>query len=260
MVVKPLLYECEVMHRRLKPELKRFDYRIFMLSFDLDDIPKRAFLSHNRFNLYSINDQDHIDLGEKGIKANLLTWLDGQKIDVPQDVKIRLITLPRVLGYGFNPVSFFYLSQADGTPLFAVAEVVNTYREMKLFLVDQDGEKSWKKKVAKDFYVSPFSDPGDAFDFRIGLPADSLSITINNITQGELTLTSGFQGSARELTSARLFSYAFKYPLLSLKVITMIHWQALKLWLKKVRYFKKADRLEHQTEILRPHSSLSKKS
>ncbi|MDB4500727.1 DUF1365 domain-containing protein [Akkermansiaceae bacterium] len=253
------LYECDVMHRRLKPELKRFDYRIFMLSFDLDEIPTPTFLSHNRFNLYSLNDSDHIDLGKLGIKANLLAWLAEQKIEVPADVRIRLVTLPRVLGYGFNPVSFFYLSNSDGTPLFAVAEVVNTFREMKLFVVDQDGEDAWKKKVVKDFYVSPFSDPGDAFNFRLGLPSDKLRVTIDNLTDDVVTLTSTVRGISRELTSARLLAFSIKYPLLSLKVITMIHWQALKLWLKKVRYFKKTDRLEHQTEVLRPHSSLSKK-
>jgi DUF1365 family protein len=258
--MSPALFECEVMHRRLKPEQKRFDYRIFMLSVDLDAIPTPTFLSHNRFNLYSLNDTDHIDLGHPGgIKANLLAWLAGQKIEVPDDVKVRLVTLPRILGYGFNPVSFFYLNKADGTPLFAVAEVVNTYREMKLYLVDQDGAGIWKKRIAKDFYVSPFSDPGDAFDFRLGLPREKLRVTINNLTDNEVTLTSTIRGSARNLSSLRLLGYAFKYPLLSLKIITMIHWQALKLWLNKVSHFKKSDRPEAQTNVLRPHSSLTKK-
>ncbi|MDE0859003.1 MAG: DUF1365 domain-containing protein [Akkermansiaceae bacterium] len=258
--MRAALYECDVMHRRLKPEQKRFDYRIFMLSVDLDAIPTPTFLSHNRFNLYSLNDADHIDLGHPGgIKANLLAWLAGQKIEVPNDVKVRLVTLPRILGYGFNPVSFFYLNKADGTPLFAVAEVVNTYREMKLYLVDQDGAEIWKKRIAKDFYVSPFSDPGDAFDFRLGLPREKFRVTINNLTENEVTLTSTVRGSARDLTSLRLVAYAFKYPLLSLKIITLIHWQALKLWLNKVRFYKKSDRPEAQKEVLRPHSSLTKK-
>ncbi|MEJ6561460.1 MAG: DUF1365 domain-containing protein [Akkermansiaceae bacterium] len=255
------LYECEVMHRRLKPELKRFDYRIFMLSIDLDAIPTPAFLSHNRFNLFSINDADHIDLGHPGgIKPNLLAWLAEQKIEVPPDVKIRLVTLPRMLGYGFNPVSFFYLSNPDGSPLFAVAEVVNTFREMKLYLIDQKGDTSWQKKIAKNFYVSPFSDPADAFDFRLGHPTEKLRVTINNITESEVSLTSTVRGQQQKLTSVRLLLYTFKYPLLTLKIITMIHWQALKLWLKKAPYFKKADRPEAQTDVLRPHSSLSKKS
>ncbi len=253
------LYECQVMHRRLKPEQKRFDYRIFMLSIDLDAIPTPTFLSHNRLNLFSLNDADHIDLGHPGgIKPNLLAWLAEQKIKVPPDVKVRLVTLPRMLGYGFNPVSFFYLSKSDNTPLFAVAEVVNTYREMKLYLIDQKGDASWQKQIAKNFYVSPFSDPADAFDFRLGLPTEKLRVTINNITESQVSLTSTIRGHQQELTSRRLLTYAFKYPLLTLKIITLIHWQALKLWLKKVPYFKKADRPEAQTDVLRPHSSLKK--
>jgi len=244
------------MHRRLKPEQKRFDYRIFMLSFDLDAIPKKPFLSHNRLNLFSINDADHIDLGlPGGIKPNLLAWLAQQKVEVPPGVKVRLVTLPRMLGYGFNPVSFFYLSNPDNSPLFAVAEVVNTYREMKLYLIDQKGENSWKKKVSKNFYVSPFSDPADTFDFRLGHPTKDLKVTINNLTGNELTLTSTIHGLQKELTRSRLLLYAFKYPLLTLKIITMIHWQALKLWLKKVPYFKKSHNPESQTNLLRPHPS-----
>ena len=253
------LYECDVMHRRLQPEQKCFDYRIFMVSVDLDEIPELPLLSHNRFNLYSINDRDHIDLGKEGIKANLLAWLAKQEIEVPQDVKIRLVTLPRVLGYGFNPVSFFHLSTADGTPLFAVAEVVNTYREMKLYLVDQPGEDLWHKKIAKNFYVSPFSDPGDTFDFRLGVPSEKLRVTINNLTDDIVSLTSTVRGTEIALTSWRLLIFAVKYPLLSFKVIAMIHWQAFKLWIKKVHYFKKTDLKKSQTDLLRPHSSLTKK-
>jgi len=254
------LYECDVMHRRLKPKQKRFDYRIFMLSFELGSLPKTRWLGHNRFNLFSINDGDHIDLGKDGgIRGNLIAWLEKQSITVPDDAIIRLVTLPRVLGYGFNPVSFYYLSNADGTPLFAVAEVVNTFREMKLYVIDQDGDESWKKHVTKNFYVSPFSDPGDAFDFNLGLPSDKLTVKINNISGGETSLVSSVRGESRPVTSARLFWYAFKYPLLSLKVITMIHWHALKLWIRKVPFFRKSDRRQSQQDVLRPHSSLTKK-
>ena len=137
-----MIYECQVMHRRLKPKQKRFDYRIFMLSLDLEKLPKVSWLGYNRFHLFSLNDADHINMGQPGgIRVNLLAWLSRQEIDVPEDVTVRLVTFPRVLGYGFNPVSFYYISK-DGKPLFAVAEVVNTYREMKLYLIDQGGENS----------------------------------------------------------------------------------------------------------------------
>ncbi|MEJ6580203.1 MAG: DUF1365 domain-containing protein [Akkermansiaceae bacterium] len=253
------LYECDVMHRRLKPMQKRFDYRVFMLKVDLDELPKVTFLGLNRFNLFSLHDHDHIDLGHPGgIKANLFAWLTEQKIDFPSDARVELVTLPRVLGYSFNPVSFFYFSNPDGTPLFAVAEVVNTYREMKLYLVDQQRPDAWQKTVPKEFYVSPFSDVRDSFDFNLGLPDDKLAVKINNLSEGEVSLVSGIQGRACPLTASRLLWFAFKYPLLSLKIIVMIHWQALKLWIRKVPHFAKASLPESQTGVLRPHSSLTK--
>lgn len=252
------IYECDVMHRRLKPMQKRFDYRIFMLSVDLDELPNVRFLGLNRFNFFSLNDRDHVNLGKPGgIRPNLEAWMAGQGITCPADARIRLITLPRVLGYAFNPVSFYFISAQDKTPLFAIAEVCNTYHEMKLYLVDQFGKGRWQRKVAKDFYVSPFSDVRDFFDFRLGLPADDWKVMINNLDQEGLTLTSTIAGQQRPLSAGRLLWFAFKYPLLSLKVILMIHWQALKLWLRKVPYFPKASNKSSQREVLRPHPSLT---
>ena len=248
------------MHRRLKPEQKRFDYRIFMLSIDLAELPKSPILGINRFGLFSLRDQDHIDLGKPGgIRPNLMAWFARENIDCPADARIQLVTLPRVLGYTFNPVSFYFVSNKEGSPLFAVAEVCNTYREMKLYLVDGHQDSGWERKVAKEFYVSPFSSVHDSFDFKLGLPGDHWQVSINNFNNDGINLTSSIRGEARQLTSRRLLWYGFKYPLLSLKVIFMIHWQALKLWLRKVPYFPKASNKQFQTDVLRPHSSLNSK-
>ncbi len=252
------LYECEIMHRRLKPEQKRFDYRIFMLSVDLDEPPKVPFLGLNRFNLFALNDRDHIDLGQPGgIRANLFAWMKQENIDCPADARVRLVTLPRVLGYAFKPVSFYYLSTKEGIPLFSIAEVRNTYHEMKLFLVDGEKEKGWQRRVKKDFYVSPFSDVEDSFHFKLGLPADNWAVNIDNLDSEGVTLVSAIRGKTKPLTGRRLLWYGFKYPLLSLKVIFMIHWQALKLWTRKVPHFAKSAKKESQTDVLRPHSSLT---
>jgi DUF1365 family protein len=258
----PALYECEVMHQRLVPQRKPFHYRVFMLRFDLAELPKIAqnnfWLGHNRFNLFSINDADHVTVGApNGIRENLMRWLADRGREVPDSVSIELVTFPSVLGYGFNPVSFYCVSSESGEDLFIVAEVVNTFREMKLFLVDeQDSDNGWHRKLKKDFYVSPFSDPGDDFQFRIARPDDKLAINIDNWHGGEKTLVSSVRGKAHRLTSARLLWYFFKYPLLSLKIIGGIHWHAFKLWLAKVPFFRKSAKQDSQTDLLRPHSSL----
>jgi len=259
------LYECAVTHCRLKPKRHAFNYRVFMFAVDVDELPavvKRIpWLGHNRFNLFSIDDADHIHLGQSGgIRGNLTHWLEGEGIACPADARIRLLTFPRVLGYGFNPVSFYYVESASGEPLAAVAEVVNTFREMKLFALDQRGTDGiWHRRVAKNFYVSPFSDPALEFDFRLGIPDESWRVNIDDYDGGERMLMSAIRGERRALTSSRLLWYAFKYPMLSLKIIALIHWHAWMLWCKKVPFFRKAERLDVQLDVLRPHVSLKGK-
>jgi uncharacterized protein len=257
------LYECSVAHCRLKPKRHAFNYQVFMFCVDLDDLPslgRRIFgFSHNRFNLFSIDDRDHVDLGHAGIRANLITWLARQGIACPTDARIRLVTFPRVLGYGFNPVSFYYIDSKAGGPLMAVAEVVNTFREMKLYAMETVAAGGlWHRRIAKDFYVSPFSDPGDEFDFKLGLPGEKWRANIDNFSNGERMLVSSVRGEQCDLTSARLWWYALKYPLLSLKIIGLIHWHAFLLWLKRVPFLRKSARREVQLNVMRPHSSLNK--
>lgn len=255
---RPQIYHCEVVHRRLRPRQRGFSYRVFMLDVDLAALAgttrRCRWLSHNRWNVFSIHDADHIDLGHPGgIRPNLAAWLAEKGKTLAATDAVRLLTFPRCFGYGFNPVSFFYITPADGTPPYAVAEVVNTFREMKLFLVEPGPEGTPAARIPKHFYVSPFSDPGDDFDFRLGIPGDDWRVRIDDHDSEGLVLTSAIRGKSTPLTSARLFWCAFKYPLLSLKIIGGIHWHALKLWLKRVPFFRKSERLEAQTDVLRPH-------
>lgn len=256
------LYECAVAHARLKPKRHAFNYRVFMFSVDLSALPTGLpGFSHNRFNLFSIDDKDHVDLGKPGgIRGNLLAWLATQGMSCPDDARIRLVTFPRVLGYGFNPVSFYYIHSAAGAPLAAVAEVVNTFREMKLFLIsDRQAGGLWHRRVIKNFYVSPFSDPGMEFDFKLGLPEEQWRVNIDTHDADERVLLSAVRGERRPLTAPRLFWYAIKYPLLSLRIIGLIHWHALLLWIRKVPFFRKSERREAQLDVMRPHASLKEK-
>jgi uncharacterized protein len=258
------LYECSVLHNRLKPKRHAFNYGVFMLSVDLEELPaiaRRVYgFSHNRFNLFSIDDRDHVTLGHPGgIRGNLIAWVNEQGLGCSDDVRVQLITFPRVFGYGFNPVSFYYLTSKLGEPIAAVAEVVNTYREMKLYLVDQlNPQGMWHRRVAKNFYVSPFSDPGDEFDFTIGNPDNEWHVNIDNYCGSERVLLSAIRGKQRTFSSARLIGYAFKYPLLSLKIIGLIHWHAFLLWARRVPFFRKSQRREVQLDVMRPQSSLNK--
>lgn len=238
----PCLYECSVTHSRITPKRHTFTYRVFMIAFDLDSFPQTTLLSRNRFNLFSIDDRDHIHSDpEKSNRDNLVDWLAENGTQIPADSRITLITFPRVLGYSFNPVSFYYIHSKSGEPLTAVAEVTNTYREMKLFPLGKPSpDGCFDHLVAKNFYVSPFSDPNDTFHFRLGQSSEKWSVNIDNITDGKTSLLSAIRGESEPLTTTRLAWFAIKYPLISLTIIFRIHLHALLLFLKKVPHFPKS--------------------
>ena len=180
--------------------------------------------------------------------------------------RVLLVTLPRIAGHLFNPVSFYFCYRSDGSPLAAIAEVTNTFREVKPYLLGPatfsppisrlpSPISQFRLRVPKHFYVSPFSDVDVAFDFTLRPPGDQLSIQIDDHAAGARTLTSTLQGVRRELTGARLAWFALKYPLVTLGVIARIHWQALRLWLKRVPWFPKSARAAEQHPFHRPHSA-----
>ncbi len=256
------LYECEIMHCRLKPKRNAFRYRFFMMSLDLAELTKTeksiSGFSHNRFNLFSLHDSDYVSLEEnRSIRENVILWLKSQSIDCPDDARISLVAFPRALGYGFNPASFFFVESSSGHHIATIVQVVNTFREMKLYPIQALGKDGLSRgKMPKNLYVSPFSDPGAMFDFVIGQPGDKWRANIDVYGENERILISSIRGKRRDLTSARLLWYAIKYPLLSVKIIGLIHWHAFLLWMRGVPFFRKTERREAQLEVMRPHSSL----
>lgn len=258
------LYECQVMHARFSPRAHRFLYRIFLFAIDLDELPTLsrglALFSVGRANLYSFRDADFFPVGsEPTLRERLVAHGRRHGVDLTGG-RIVLVTLPRVAGYLFNPVSFYFCYDRHGAPAAAIAEVTNTFREVKPYFLGPDAcsaeRGEFRIRVPKHFYVSPYSDVDVAFDFTLRTPGDRLSIQIDDYTGNERTLTSTLTGARRALTPARLGWYALKYPLLTLRIIALIHWHALRLWLKRVPWFAKAARPADQRDLYRPHSSL----
>lgn len=266
------------MHQRFAPKRHRFDYCIFMLGLDLDELDavhgKLRLLSINRANVYSFREADYLPLhevaynpsrestaaaaGTSSLKERVARFLAVHGVELGGG-RVELITLPRVLGYQFNPVSFYLCRDASGAPLAAIAEVTNTFRETKPYFLGQPAANGggFHLRVPKQFYVSPYSDVDVAFDFRLHPRADRLAVQIDDYAGASRLLTSTLQGPARVLRDRTLAWFAVKYPLLTLRVIGLIHWHALRLYLKGVPWFRKAARPTDQRDLYRPHSSLT---
>jgi len=279
--VNSCLYECQILHQRFTPKAHRFVYRIFMFAFDLDEIaalPKRlALFSNQRRNVYNFCERDFLPTTEiihqptpqgpapapsAGLKDRVIAHLAAHGIDLAGG-RVMLITLPRVFGYQFNPVSFYFCYDQQGRPVASIAEVSNTFKEMKPFVLGPATSATtanaavFSRRTPKYFYVSPFSDLDVAFDFTLHTPGDKLAIQIDDYAAGERTLTSVLTGSRTSLTNGRLAWFTFKYPFITLRVMALIHWQALQLYLKRVPWFAKSARPEAQRDLYRPHSSIA---
>ncbi len=256
------IYECKVMHHRLQPKVHQFSYNVFYLWLDLDEIDSLSsrlrFFSRNRFNLFSFFDRDHLDLGAEGVKANILRYLAENDVDTTRIASIRLLTFPRVLGYIFNPVCFYYAYDAAGSPVCAVAEVTNTFHEQKPYILKtvEDAQR-FRLITPKHFYVSPFFALDLSFDFKLRLPDEKLEIHIDDCQQDDRVLLTALTGTRKPLTDSALLLCALKYPLLTLRVIFLIHWHALLLWLKRIPWHRKAANAALQLGVLRPHASIS---
>jgi DUF1365 family protein len=267
-ILRSCLYECSVMHHRLTPKEHHFRYRIFMFALDLDEIDgvgaRIPFFSRNRRNIYEFRDRDHLTLpgfGGTTIREHIVEYLQRNGIQLPATARITLVTLPRVFGYIFNPVSFYFCANAAGGPLCAVVQVGNTFREMKPYLLREPwGVNAFRLVAPKHFYVSPFSALDLTFDFKLRVPGERLEIHIDDREGDQRVLLSALTGTRMPLTAARLAWCTLKYPLITLKVIGLIHWHALLLWLKRLPFHRKAANRDLQREVFNPHTSIAGKA
>jgi len=262
------LYECRVMHHRFVPKEHRFDYRIFLLGVDLDELEvlpqKLRFLSVNRRNVYQFRERDYLPTGTAAtLKGRVVAYAAERGVDLTGG-RVLLLTLPRVLGYAFNPVSFYFCYDREGAPVASIVEVTNTFKEMKPYWLarpkrvgDNALHLAFRARVPKLFYVSPYSDVDVAFDFALCPPGETLAVRIDDYVGADRTLTSTLAGPRRALTDARLIGWLVKYPLLTVRVIGLIHWHALRLWLKRIPWFAKSARAADQRNLFRPHRSIA---
>lgn len=231
------LYVGSVLHRRLRPVVHRLRYRVFWMLLDLDEIeqlPHRLRLfSRNRFNVLSYYDRDHGDGGPRPLREQIDGHLRSAGIDLSGGA-VRLLCMPRIFGYGFNPLSIFFCYAADGHLAAVIYEVHNTFgqRHSYLFPASDRGGPVIEHRCGKEFYVSPFMDMDMTYDFRVALPAHQVSVAIATSDHLGVQLVAALTGGRRTLSDAELLRVLVTHPLLTLKVIGAIHWHALRMVLK----------------------------
>ena len=228
------LYEGTVTHRRLRPRQHQFRYRVFAMLLDLDELPALGLrlFQYNRWGLFSFQDRDH------GDGRDLRAWLDdllAQKGIAAKGAR-RVLCYPRILGYVFNPLSVWFCDDEQGRLRAIIYEVHNTYEERHAYVLPVGSDEGRiRHDCSKSFYVSPFLSRDCRYAFRIRPPGKDVAIVIREEEAGAPILNASFAGAHRALTDGALVRMLLRYPLMTLKVIAAIHFEAVRLLLKGVR-------------------------
>lgn len=231
------LFPGFVTHLRVKPKQHRLSYRIYSLLIDLDELDeldrRLRLLSIDRFNLFSFYRKDRGDHSGSDLRRQVERCMREAGIK-PDGGSIRLLTMPRLLGWAFNPLSVFFCYARDGSLKAVLWEVDNTFGESHGYMipVEPGGGLEIVQNCDKAFYVSPFMDMDLRYEFRFSPPADVLSIRIEALDREGLVLTAKHLARRVRLTDRALLKAFFTIPFLTLRVVGGIHWEALKVWLK----------------------------
>lgn len=237
------LYPGKVMHQRLKPFGHRFSYSVFSLLVDIDRLGELSRLSRllsvNRPGVLSFRESDHVEAKGETLRHFADRLLAGAGLETPA-ARVFLLTYPRMFGYVFNPISTYFAYDVDDRLIAIIYAVRNTFGQRHSYvapiLPGEGSPAGIRQTRTKVFHVSPFMDMGLRYHFRILPPGKTVRIRIHETADNEPLLAATFNASAVLLNTANLLRFVLRFPLMTMKVMAGIHWEALRLWLKGARF------------------------
>lgn len=238
-----VLYVGTVRHRRFDGPQHEFTYRVWHALLDLDELPQVAArtrgFSLNRFGITGFDDRDHMGPTREPVRTKAERWLQSRGVET--DISgISLLTHLRVLGHVFNPVSFFFCRDHSGVVRHVIAEVNNTFGETFCYLLVADGGVV-RQEEDKVFHVSPFQPVDGSYRFRITAPGPKMTAHIDVVRGGERVFDTTLTSTRRPLNGWSLVKTVVRHPHTGFRTLALIHYQALRLWLKRAPFFAKPD-------------------
>ena len=247
------IYKGIVTHRRFKPKRHFFNYKTFSIFFDLDELTdlekKISIFSLNKFNLFSFYNKDHGNRDGSDIK----NWVKSNlnKFNINFEVsKIKLLCFPRIFGYVFNPLSIFYCYNKKSELRAILYEVKNTFNEQHTYIFEvKNNSKIITQSCNKKFYVSPFMEMETSYNFRLSEPKETLSVFIKQKDREGMLLSACQIGKKEQISTNRLLVNFLKHPMMTIKIIIAIHFEALRLWRKGVKLVKRNTKIKNDLSL-----------
>ena len=235
------LYHGHVRHARYSPKRHRFSYRVFSFLMDIDQLEQTdkqlRLFSFNRLNLFSFWQKDHGPKDGSALRPFLNQLLS--EAGVPKPDKIKILCYPRILGLAFNPITLYYCHNDKGQISAMIYEVQNTFGGDHIYVVNlRNGDTQANHSRDKQLHVSPFMGMHARYSFTAPPPDDKIKFIIRETYEEQPILVASFIGKRKRLTDTELLKSFVTHPLLTLKIIIGIHFEALKLLLKGVPYIK----------------------
>ena len=252
MIKNSKIYTGKVIHKRFKPKEHYFKYNVFSLLIDLNELEEInkniKFFSYNKFNIISFYDKDHGDRDGSSIKLWVKKNLRNIGI-ITEDISIKLLCYPRIFGYVFNPLSTYFIYNKHSELISIFYEVKNTFGEQHTYIFKAQDEKTVQNKCKKKFYVSPFIEMDCEYHFKTLNPREQLSVVINQNDKDGKLLFASQDGISKDFNNKNLILSYLTHPLMTFKIIGAIHYEAFKLWAKRIKLIAKKIKLKNNITI-----------